>query len=217
MDVSKLRWKVAQWFERMWWKKYLVKKNVAEYLSWKKQYWKQFYDTCKDIVPLHPTFTILDAGCGPAGIFMIFEHNEVHAIDPLLDSYETDLPHFKKNNYSFVTFANTTLEDYNSTKKFDIIFCINAINHVKSMNQALDNLIHHAAPKANIIISIDAHNFNALKKIFKLLPGDILHPHQYNLQEYQQMMEQKGIRILRTLCMKKEFIFNYYVIIGELV
>ena len=91
-----MRWKIAQWFEQRWWKSYLADKNPQDYLDWKKSYWKVFIAKL-DLE--HPNEkAILDAGCGPAGIFIHLEGNQVTATDPLIDGYEKHLDHFNKSN-----------------------------------------------------------------------------------------------------------------------
>jgi hypothetical protein len=40
-----LRWKIAQWFELQWWKRYLSGKSKEEYIAWKTNYWLQLMRT----------------------------------------------------------------------------------------------------------------------------------------------------------------------------
>ncbi|MEM6726326.1 MAG: class I SAM-dependent methyltransferase [Bacteroidota bacterium] len=79
------RWRLAQAAEIRWWQRYLRKKEPESYLSWKRDYWENFLEKIQCIVPSQAH--ILDAGCGPAGIFTIFPENQVTAIDPLLYHY----------------------------------------------------------------------------------------------------------------------------------
>jgi 2-polyprenyl-6-hydroxyphenyl methylase/3-demethylubiquinone-9 3-methyltransferase len=65
-------------------------------------------------------------------------------------------------------------------------------------------------------MSIDAHNHRWIKRLLRLLPGDILHPHQYDLPEYESMMTARGFQIDRTILIKKDWIFNYYLVVGTL-
>ena len=157
---------------------------------------------------------ILDAGCGPAGIFTVFEKAKVTAIDPLLVQYETELSHFSTEKYPNVAFQNIGLENYKTSEKFHAVFCLNAINHVSDINLSFDNLIAAARKNADIIVSIDAHNCLFFKYLFRLFQADILHPHQYDLTEYKKLLEQKGVKIQQTILMKKAFFFNYYVLCG---
>lgn len=209
----KWRWNAAQFAERKWWKNYLKNKDITEYLSWKKEYWTDLLKKCTHYFTIRPEDKILDAGCGPAGMFMLFENNQTVAFDPLIDNYEIDLPHFKKNMYPSVQFVNAGLEDFSTDKKFNVIFCMNAINHVHDIEKSFDNLLSCAAKDAHIIVTIDAHNHSTFKYLFRLLPGDILHPHQYNLNEYQKMLTQRGCNLLGTILLKHEFFFDHYMLV----
>jgi 2-polyprenyl-3-methyl-5-hydroxy-6-metoxy-1,4-benzoquinol methylase len=206
-----LRWKIAQTFEKWWWQNYLKNKPTTDYAAWKTRYWEQLLSEI-GIKPT-PQQTIFDAGCGPAGIFMALPMQKVVALDPLLDSYERDLPHFKKSNYPNVEFLAQPLENFNQTEVFDTVFCLNAINHVADLSRCFDTLVSATKRGGTLVVSIDAHNYGVLKKIFQLLPGDILHPHQYDLAEYAAMLTQRGCVVEKTVLKKAEFIFNYYVLV----
>ncbi len=208
--VSKLRWKIAQWAERIWWRRYLKNKSVEEYIQWKKDYWKNFLEKIALSEEKVHSEKSIDLGCGPAGIFILFEN--ATAVDPLLDKYDEDLDHFSKDNYPNNTFISSGIEDFSPSETYDTIFCINAINHVSDMEKGIAKLSDCAHKDSKLVISIDAHNHNFLKTIFQLLPGDILHPHQYNLKEYQHKIESQGWKVTNTIEMDKAFIFNYYVL-----
>jgi 2-polyprenyl-3-methyl-5-hydroxy-6-metoxy-1,4-benzoquinol methylase len=212
--ANKLRWKLAQGAERKWWQNYLRNKEVGPYLQWKHKYWTELLQQCTPEIDSATTMSILDAGCGPAGIFMIFPEANIVACDPLIDSYEQDLPHFNKAKYANVQFVNSSLETFESKTKFDTIFCMNAINHVQNIQLAYNVLAKHLKPGGTIIVSIDAHNNNFFKKIFQAIPGDILHPHQYNLQEYEAFLTNRNITLQNTILIKKEFWFSHYVQVG---
>lgn len=209
------RWIWAQKLELAWWKHYLRSKPIDEYLAWKKNYWHHVFDLLKPQLCLYPTTKILDAGCGPAGVFIAVDTRYITAIDPLIDSYNDTLLHFKKTMYPHVRFSSKTLEDFNESNSYDVVFCMNAINHVKNIKQAMQNTINAAKPGGIIIIGIDAHNFKWAKFLFRLLPGDVLHPHQYDLKEYVNMIKQCGCTIEKRMFHKKEFWFNHYFILAK--
>lgn len=211
--MKNVRWQIAQWAERRWWRQYLKKKSVTEYLSWKRQYWQEFLVKIglnkKSLIATN----MIDLGSGPAGIFMLFP--QATALDPLLDVYEKDLHHFNKSNYPSNTFITSSIEDFEPNTTYDTLFCINAINHVSSIQQGMEKINACAHANSTLVISIDAHNHQLLKKIFQLFPGDILHPHQYSLMEYQALLEQYGWKTVKSFCLDKGFIFNYYVIVAQ--
>jgi 2-polyprenyl-3-methyl-5-hydroxy-6-metoxy-1,4-benzoquinol methylase len=207
-----VRWRVAQFFELLWWKNYLSDKDKTEYLKWKTAYWRRFLEQGQIQLPAQGR--ILDAGCGPAGIFTVLQDHKVDAIDPLLDKYARDLPHFSQTDWPHVRFQQTTLEDFVPQQPYDAVFCLNAINHVHDLEQGFRQLAAATAPNGLLALSIDAHNHNLLKHLFRMVPGDILHPHQYDLEEYQKMMAQSGFTIQNAVLIKAERIFNYYLLVG---
>lgn len=212
------RWKIAQAAEIRWWQNYLKNKSTTEYAEWKTQYWEKLLNetglsSLNDTETLAKSLRILDAGCGPAGIFMIFKKQQVDALDPLLDEYEAKLPHFKKSLYPNVTFLSQPLETFVIRNEYDTVFCLNAINHVADLDKCFDILVNAVKSGGYLVVSIDAHNYGLLKTLFQTIPGDILHPHQYDLQEYNEMLTARGCIIEKTILKKKEFIFNYYILV----
>lgn len=208
--MASLKWRLAQKLEINWWKRYLKTKSPEEYLAWKRDYWKDFLAKMNFKVPENAT--VLDAGCGPAGIFIGFPKNPVTALDPLLEQYES-LPHFQPKEYPNVNFISEPLESA-QVSKFDYVFCLNAINHVSDLSASMDKIADAVTDGGTLILSIDAHNFQFLKHIFRLLPGDALHPHQYDLKEYEQMVTSRGFEIVNSVLVKKEFIFDYWSLIA---
>ena len=206
------RWKIAQAFEIRWWRHYLRKQSKEDYLEWKRKYWQNFLVN-NAIEPL-PGQTILDVGCGPAGVYMLLDQQKVAAVDPLLSRYSADLVHFDQKAYPWVNFHPLAFEDYVLEQQFDKVFCLNAINHVADIEFCFDHLVAACRSGGELIVSIDAHNHEIFKKLFRWIPGDILHPHQYDLAEYEKMLTDRGCSLIRTKLYKEEFFFNYYVLIA---
>ena len=71
-----IKWKLAQFFELLWWRKYFLFKTKDSYYTWKKNYWQSLVSSLKTI-NITDKNTIADLGCGPAGIFILFDKNEV--------------------------------------------------------------------------------------------------------------------------------------------
>ncbi len=210
--MSKLRWKIAQYAEIRWWQKYLKTKPTEDYLKWKSDYWKNFL-TQINFAP-KPGSTILDAGCGPAGIFIILDEMNVDAVDPLIDSYQEKLDHFKKENYPAVSFFSKSLEDFAPDKMYDSIFCINVINHVKDLDASLKKIASCVKTGGELIISIDTHKHKFWKRFLRTTQLDILHPHQYDLNEYRNMFIGLGFEIINEVRLSQNYlIFDYYVLV----
>ena len=207
----KWRWKIAQAAEIRWWRQYLSKKSTTDYLSWKKAYWRNFLSTLA--IQLATGERVLDAGCGPAGIFMVLDQQQVDALDPLLGQYEEQLDHFNKGLYPRVRFVDQPLEQFDQPVVYDTVFCLNAINHVADLNQCFDQLVHYTKPGGRLVVSIDAHNWVFCKHIFRWLPGDVLHPHQFDLGEYKGFLTERGCTVEQSVRLDKGFLFDYWVLV----
>jgi len=259
-----LRWRVAQFFEIRWWQRYLSGHDKTAYLAWKRRYWFDFLK--KSGLEIPPGASVLDAGCGPAGIFIILGSQTVDALDSLLDRYEKHLPHFCYSDYPNVRFFSQPLETFGSTidsgcltigstaftpsrlraftpefcpksaingldpdgvnavlpikatcdtaSLYDFLFCLNALNHVADLPLCLDRLAALTKPGGILAVSIDAHNHTWLKRLFRLVPADILHPHQYDLEEYRAMLAARGFQIEKSVLIKKGLVFNYCLLLA---
>lgn len=210
-----IRWKIAQWFELRWWKNYLRGKSKEEYITWKKQWWGAILSILPDQMQIWSDAKILDLGCGPSGVFMMYGAYDVTAVDPLIEEYEKQIPFFSRENFKNVKFVKSTIEEFEPKEKFDFVFCMNAINHVRNFEKAMDVLVECVGDRRNLILTIDAHNHSFFKKLFRLVPGDILHPHQYDLMEYESFLEKRGIKILKSIRLKHEFFFDHYLIVAK--
>ncbi|MEM9931610.1 MAG: methyltransferase domain-containing protein [Bacteroidota bacterium] len=209
MARTTIRWRVAQFLERRWWRRYLHGKSPEEYLNNKRMYWQRTLDQLD--WELVPGRRVLDAGCGPAGVFMLLhEVEKVTALDPLLASYEKDLPIFHQADYPAVQFIIQPLEQrLVSPSSFEAIYCFNAINHVDDWGRALDVLTSYARPGTRLVLTSDVHRHNWLLPIFRALPGDALHPQQHNAAAYRAALQARGWRIEWEEVLREEAIFLY--------
>jgi 2-polyprenyl-3-methyl-5-hydroxy-6-metoxy-1,4-benzoquinol methylase len=210
----RLRWKIAQAAEIRWWQNYLRKKEPMEYLHWKEAYWRDFLTKCGVEMPV-PNAKCMDAGCGPAGIFTILKAQVVDAIDPLLEQYETKLAAFQQTDYPWVHFHASPIEQFESAGNYDVIFSLNAINHVSDWAGSIKKLMEWTKPGGSLLLSTDVHRFSLLKPIFRALPGDILHPHQHSLAEYIAEIEKYSPKSIRKIRIKREAIFDYWALVIE--
>lgn len=208
------KWKLAQQLEFRWWQRYLRHKEPLAYLQWKSAYWDDLLLKLSPLLETPEGQTILDCGCGPAGIFMVLKGNHVTAMDPLLDRYR-ELAVFRPEHYPWVRFRQQAMEELDDRDRFDIIYCLNAINHVNDIGRCYDNLVRALKPGGTLVISTDAHRFHLLKNIFRAVPGDALHPQQFGLTEYERFLTDRGCRISKSLLLKREAIFDYYVTIAR--
>lgn len=204
------RWRLAQFLELRWWRRYLRKLDWNEYVEAKRRHWRKVLVQLD--LSLKGSEHVLEAGCGPAGIFTILQQQQVDAIDPLIRNYEEKLPDFSVQQFPYVHFQPIMLEQLTATATYDLVFCFNAINHVDHLEQAVQSLAQSLKPGGTMVISIDVHRHAFLKFIFRLIPGDVLHPQQDSLADYVVLLEKQGLKIEKTQVLKRGWIFNYVAI-----
>ena len=205
--TSTLRWRTAQYLELRWWRWYLRGQSPEDYLARKQVYWQRVLDELG--VEVAPGARVLDAGCGPAGIFtLLHDRQRVTALDPLLAQYRS-LPIFAERNYPTVTFLAESLERTVLEGPFDTIYCLNAINHVRDWDASLDTLTRLARSGTQLILTSDVHRHRWLLPVFRLLPGDALHPQQHLAADYSTALTERGWRIDYGYELRQERIFSY--------
>jgi len=137
---TSLKWKIAQFAEIRWWKNYLKNQTVEDYLVYKKDYWVKFIDKIPAQYRPNKGDNILDAGCGPAGVFIVMEEHQVTAVDPLLEQYESNLSHFSRARYPNTQFHTSTLEGY-TPKNTCLLYPSDAADDMQSGDPGCDPTI----------------------------------------------------------------------------
>lgn len=204
------RWRLAQYLELRWWKRYLRRLAWPTYVEAKRRHWRWLLQQVQLEIP--PGAKVLEAGCGPAGIFTILDQQEVDAFDPLLSAYQEELPDFHPKDFPYVNFHTAMLERLNAQARYDYLFCLNAINHVAHLPQALQQLHEALKPGGILVLSIDVHVYRLLKYLFRVIPGDALHPQQDGLEDYLRLLSQVGFEIEKNIILKRGWLFHYAAI-----
>ncbi|PPK86401.1 2-polyprenyl-6-hydroxyphenyl methylase/3-demethylubiquinone-9 3-methyltransferase [Neolewinella xylanilytica] len=203
-----VRWQLAQALEWRWWRAYLKRKPVADYLEEKERYWHRVLEEMDWTVA--PGVSVADVGCGPAGVYIaLHDRQRVTAIDPLLDRYE-GLNVFSRSAYPAVRFLPLMLEDAVDLGPFRQLYCFNAINHVRDWAAGLDALTAMAEPGTELLLTSDVHRHAWLLPIFRALPGDALHPQQHGAGAYRNALLDRGWRIDGERVLRRERIFQYH-------
>lgn len=213
--VRNLRWKIAQYLEIRWWKNYLKTKEKENYLHLKKIYWDNLIQKFSKEIKLSEQKTALDVGCGPSGIYLNLNHLQVDAVDPLVNKYKESLFFYDYTKYPNIHFINSAFENYTVDKQYDVVFSMNAINHVADLDYCFKKLVNYTKAGGYLVLTIDAHNYSIFKFLFRALPVDVLHPHQYDLKEYEDMLINKNCNLILSKLIKKEFLFDHYLIVFQ--
>jgi 2-polyprenyl-6-hydroxyphenyl methylase/3-demethylubiquinone-9 3-methyltransferase len=84
---------------------------------------------------------------------------------------------------------------------------------VSNWKKSIEILAQALKPDGRMILSTDVHRHKLLKPIFRLLPGDILHPQQHSLEDYRRTLLKYNLEILKENLVKRTTIFDYYAFV----
>ena len=219
--MASIRRNIARWFQLHWWKRYLGdKRPPRKYLDARAAYWKDFLERLA-IAP-EAGACVLDAGCGPVGIFIALgEKSRVDAVDPLLGKYEEELEHFKKAYYPRVHFYSDSIEAFfaenkSECEKYDYIFCLNALNRFDDMRASLMDMRNHLKPDGRLVLLVEVHRFLPVKYLFRLLFWSFTNPREADLQDYLALLQSCGLKQEKGFLNKKGALFSYWCFVCRL-
>lgn len=147
---------------------------------------------------------VLDVGCGGGLIATALAKQgfNVTAIDALQSNIDIAIDYAKKNDIK-VNYLKSTIEELDSEKQYDVVICLEVIEHVENTRQFILNLVKRIKPKGIAIIS----TINRTKKAYLLgiIAAEYIlgwvpkNTHDYNKflkpSEIYEMLEESNIEI----------------------
>lgn len=156
------------------------------------------------LIPKHQSYhNILDAGSGP-GVFSFemgrrYSEAKVVGVDLLKESIQACEHISKKLKIKNVQFQQSTIEDLTQHNFFDLIICVDILEHIQNDLAALKGLFHAAAPGAMLVLHVPAlyRRYPIWKKRLNFdVPTHVRTG--YEPQDIQQKVEDAGFFILKS-------------------
>ena len=154
------------------------------------------------LIPKHQSYhNILDAGSGP-GVFAFelgrrYPETRVIGVDLLKESIQACEHILRKLEITNVQFLQSTIEDLPQHNFFDLILCVDILEHIHDDLAALKGLFHAAAPGAMLVLHVPAlyRRYPIWKKRLNFdVPTHVRTG--YEPQDIQQKVEDAGFFIL---------------------
>lgn len=163
---------------------------------------------------LEPQLKILDAGCGEGNISLILakNHHRVWGIDLSKQKVSLAKKRAKKLNLEkCATFSVGNLEKLTINKKFDVVFCIEVLEHVKNDEKVIRNLFSLLNSGGLIIITVPAKSAPLYKlKSVKKYDTKVGHLRRYCQKELMEKLKRAGfkqVRLKKTEGLLRNFLF----------
>ncbi len=190
------RWNNAQVAEKRFWDNFLNLdyKNRPE--------WNDYYNLIKKYTPFNKKTKILDVGCGGYGILNGLNCGERYGIEPLMDFFLAKLKMSDKIKWIKGKGENLPFDD----SFFDIIFCINVLDHVETPLETLDEINRCLKEKQIFFMTLNCYGrpVALLRKFAERIGfGDPGHPHSYTINEMKNLLRSKNFTVLKIIDAKE--------------
>lgn len=196
-NISKERWSKAHRLEKRAYDDTEYNKKIIEL---RKYTWGLLIDSLKTTIDFKNHKNILEIGGGVTTVFLAIADGEKYAVDPVYNHVFTNYPYLKEiEEYKDVNFISGTLEDIPIDKKFDLIFSINMLDHVRDCNEIAAKIGKLLSPGGILILSIDCYDSASVRNIIRWFDVDTPHPHHFIKEDIMKLFSNyELIRLDRT-------------------
>lgn len=191
--VSEKRWRIAQALEQQ---AYSNSEGIAECIDLRRRTWPMLLQVLKGEVDIGKSKRILDIGGGPTSIFLAVRGGERYALDPAHERFLTSYPPFRDiKEYKGVTFVSTPIEEAVFDNQFDLIFSINALDHMRDVQMAADKINELLTPGGILVVAVGCYADSVVRNIIKFFDIDLPHPHHLIASDITDLFP--GYRMLK--------------------
>ena len=188
MSITNNRWKRAQQEEFAWWSsEFFVKQNIEI-----KQKYTKIFNSIEQQFNIQDDWKILDVGCGPTYISLLFKNGEKYGIDSLLEKYKSRLTLPTGINLSIgvgehIKFGNNF---------FKLVVCRNALDHTKNPKKVIKEINRVLEPGGYFIHAVNVCT-PFVAKIHKYVERknsnlkETAHPHFFTVAEIDRLLSKR--------------------------
>ena len=173
------RWKRAQDYE----KRHRVRNELSDekfmaVLNYPNFDWDFFWSSVN--LKMNKNTTLLDVGSAGKPVFINIKEGNKYSIDPMVEvrlkirPILVDL--YKDNNIKGLSIP---LEEFNEDVKFDVIFCLNMLDHVSNYKPIIKKMDMILKEEGYLNLRIDLHTNSITKWIKNFFQPEPPHPHHF--------------------------------------
>lgn len=121
---------------------------------------------------------ILDVGSGPISLLAHFSRENKNfrlvCIDPLAKEYKEITESRKLHAPPIIEAYAEEIDDIFQGRTFDVVFCTNALDHMRDVNRAFSNMVHVLKDDGFIYLLFNINEKDRMK-------GEGMHQHNFNI------------------------------------
>ncbi|HEX9635925.1 MAG TPA: class I SAM-dependent methyltransferase [Acidobacteriota bacterium] len=166
---------------------YHLAKDESRVLELNLPYWRSLLAALPEEVRFGPATRVLDLGCGGCGILLALEQGELVGVDPLMDRYLEKFPFLAAR--SDIRWVQAAAEELELQERFDVIFSINALDHVYDPARVACQIERLLRPGGHLVLTMNCHNHTWSRAYYAALYRaiDPHHPYQFTPDDVQEL------------------------------
>ena len=176
-EISQKRWLSAHKIEEA---ALESAEDIMEFLRLRRHTWASLVGLLKGDIAFDSSKRVLDIGCGPTSIFLALSGGKKYVVDPTLERLFQLHPFVREvEEYRDVNFVSRPIEETIFDQQFDLIFTINALDHVGALKPVVDKIDELLAPGGILVIIVDCYADRTVRNIMSFFDVDLPHPHHF--------------------------------------
>lgn len=182
-------WHHAQHEEQECWSGVRHKLLSPDYIELKCAYWRKILAKCGVSEAELQNSPVLEVGCGPSGVFLLFPANPHYVlVDPLLDHYRNMAPHLFGTQHCI----SEPLEDLGSALNggFQTVIAINCIDHCRDIHAFIRKLRNLCDDRATVLLAVNTHQRGWTARLWHRFQRFLEphHPYHFTLEGYKELV-----------------------------
>lgn len=183
MAMDRERWTEVQQGEV----DYHLAKDAGSIRRYTLPYWRALIERLPEEIRFDDDTRVLDLGCGGCGILLGLERGRLIGVDPLMDRYLKKFPFLAERGD--IEWVSGAAEEVRFDEPFDVVFCINALDHVYDPGRVVRNIAESLRPGGHCVVTMNSHNTRLFRAyyawFYRLI--DSHHPYQLTVQGVKEL------------------------------
>ena len=185
-NMKRARWEKIQQGEFS----YHLAKDETRVLDLNLPYWRSLLAVLPAQVHFGPDTRILDLGCGGCGILLAIDQGKLVGVDPLMERYLKKFPFLSARRD--IQWIQAAAEELEIAERFDIVFSINALDHVYDPARVVRQIERLLRPGGHVVLTMNCHNTRLFRAYYSKLYWaiDSHHPYQFTPADVRKLFFQ---------------------------